>query len=122
MLLGASILEKHFTHDKNLPGNDHYHAMNEKDLSNFCSKAKKYKVMISGESKDLNKEQAARLHARRSVVAATDIKAGDVLTEGMLIAKRPAHGISPIHWDELIGRKVCRDIKDDEAIAWKDFS
>ncbi len=122
MLLGSSILEKHFTHDKTLPGNDHYHAMNEEDLSKFCQKADKYKVMISGSSKDLSKEQAARLHARRSVVADRDIKVGEVLAEDMLIAKRPAHGISPIHWDSLIGSKVTSAIAEDELLSWSDFS
>ena len=118
MLLGSSILEKHFTHDKALPGNDHYHAMNEADLSKFCAKAEKYKTMICGESKDLQKEQAARLHARRSIVAAIDIKAGEILTEEMLIAKRPAHGISPIHWDDLVGKKVTSDIEEDTLLQW----
>lgn len=118
MLLGSCILEKHFTHDKTLPGNDHYHAMNEQDLAKFCKKAQTYKSLISGDSKDLDKEGAARLHARRSIVAATDIKSGVVLTEDMLIAKRPAHGISPIHWDELIGMSVTSDIEEDELISW----
>ncbi len=118
MLMGSSILEKHFTHDKTLPGNDHYHAMDEADLKKFCAKAQKYKIMISGESKDLEKEQAARLHARRSVVAARDIAAGEVLTEDMLIAKRPAHGISPIHWDELIGRVAVSNIEEDALLQW----
>ena len=118
MLLGATILEKHFTHDKSLSGNDHYHAMDQIDLLRFCEKKMKYKAMISGESKDLEREQAARTHARRSVVAARDIQVGEILTEDMLIAKRPAHGISPIHWDELIGRITSSDIEEDEMIKW----
>lgn len=122
MLLGASILEKHFTHDKALPGNDHYHAMDRQDLLNFCKKADTYKTLISGDSKDLGIEQAARLHARRSVVAACDIKAGEVLTEDKLIAKRPGHGISPVSWDYLIGMKVISDIAEDELISWSSLT
>jgi len=122
MLLGASILEKHFTHDKTLPGNDHYHAMNEKDLARFCEKANVYKTMIAGESKDIEKESAARLHARRSVVASVDIKAGEPLTEDNLIAKRPAHGISPVHWDELIGMIATQDIAEDDLLSWDKIS
>ena len=118
MLLGASILEKHFTHDKSLPGNDHYHAMDASDLRAFCTKASKYRVMITGDSKDLSKEAAARLHARRSVVASRKLLVGEVLSEEMLIAKRPAHGISPIHWDELVGMTVSTEMDEDELISW----
>lgn len=122
MLLGASILEKHFTHDKSLPGNDHYHAMNKSDLRLFVGKAEKYRVMISGESKKLEKESAARTHARRSIVAIRDIRAGEVITEEMLITKRPAHGISPIHWDSLIGKTVKVDIAEDALLSWEMLS
>jgi len=119
MLLGASVLEKHFTHDKSLPGNDHYHAMDKDDLRAFVNKAEKYSVMISGSTKNLTKESAARLHARRSIVANGNIPKGKIITEGDLIAKRPAHGISPIHWDELIGKAAVFDIKDDELLSWE---
>lgn len=119
MLLGAAILEKHFTYDKTLPGNDHYHAMDRQDLMSFCKKADIYRTLISGDSKNLDIEQAARLHARRSVVAACDIKTGDVLTEDNLIAKRPGHGISPVNWDFLIGMRVISDIAEDELISWE---
>lgn len=118
MLLGASILEKHFTHDKSLPGNDHYHAMTKQDLVRFREKVATYQTLISGEGKSLEIEQAARLHARRSIVAACDIKAGDILTEKNLIAKRPAHGISLVHWDELLGKQVNVNIKEDTLLDW----
>jgi N-acetylneuraminate synthase len=119
MLLGACVLEKHFTHDKALPGNDHYHAMNENDLTAFVEKQKTYKKLIAGDTKDLSKESAARLHARRSIVANGDIKAGQIITEDMLIAKRPAHGISPVHWDDIVGKTATQDIADDELLTWE---
>ncbi|WP_281688445.1 N-acetylneuraminate synthase family protein [Pseudomonas citronellolis] len=118
-LLGASILEKHFTHDKSLPGNDHYHAMDKTDLANFVKKINKYRSLVAGESKDLTKEAAARLHARRSITAIGQIKAGDIFSESNLMAKRPAHGVSPIHWDEIIGRKARVDIDDDTQLTWE---
>ena len=118
MLLGACILEKHFTHDKSLPGNDHYHAMDVDDLKAFVSKSKIFKRLISNSSKDTSKESAARLHARRSIVASQLIKKGEVITENMMIAKRPAHGISPIHWDDIIGKVAAKDIDDDEILLW----
>lgn len=117
-LLGACVLEKHFTHDKTLPGNDHYHAMNRDDLRRFVERVALFRRLASGERKDLDKESAARLHARRSIVAARDIKAGEFLSEDNLIAKRPAHGISPIHWDAIIGRRARADIADDTLLTW----
>ncbi len=122
MLLGASILEKHFTHDKTLPGNDHYHAMDKANLRSFVKKQELYKQLISGGSKDLSKEAAARLHARRSIVAKGHIKKGGILTQDNLIAKRPAHGISPIHWDDVIGKISVDDIEDDTTLKWNMFT
>lgn len=117
-MLGACVLEKHFTHDKQLPGNDHYHAMDQHDLGRFMEKMQLLRTMMGTDGKDLSKEEAARKHARRSVVAARNIKAGEVLGEADLVAKRPAHGISPIHWDDLLGRKVLRDIEEDTILQW----
>ncbi|MGH8370060.1 MAG: N-acetylneuraminate synthase family protein [Gammaproteobacteria bacterium] len=119
MLLGASVLEKHFTHDKSLPGNDHYHAMDKQDLRRFMEKAEVYRTLIAGGQKDLEKEKAARLHARRSIVAAHDIRAGQILTADDLIAKRPAHGISPLQWDDVVGSKALCDISDDTLLQWQ---
>lgn len=121
MLLGACILEKHFTHDKTLPGNDHYHAMDQDDLARFVAKAATYRTLIGGEGKELAHEAAARLQARRSIVAARDIAEGEVLTEENLIAKRPGHGISPVHWDDIIGKRALRSIAEDELLLWRDI-
>jgi sialic acid synthase SpsE len=118
VLLGCCVLEKHFTHDKTLPGNDHYHAMDKEDLKRFVEKVTTYKRLLNEEKKDLTKEQAARKHARRSIVINGLVKTGEILTEENLIAKRPAHGISPIHWDEVLGKKATRDLEDDTILQW----
>jgi N-acetylneuraminate synthase len=118
VLKGACILEKHFTHDKSLPGNDHYHAMDHFDLKRFNAKVELYRKLLSTGQKDLSKEEAARNHARRSIVANGPIKKGDTFTEKNLIAKRPAHGISTVHWDEIIGRNAAIDINDDTLVCW----
>ena len=93
--------------------------MNKEDLALFVEKSKKYKVMISSADKDIAKEKAARLHARRSIVAVRDIMIDEIISEEMIIAKRPAHGISPIHWDDVVGMKVVVDLKEDELIKWE---
>ncbi len=118
VLNGACVLEKHFTHDKSLPGNDHYHAMDKHDLGRFCRKLNKYKVLMSDENKDLSKEALARKHARRSIVIKGSVRAGEVLTEDNLITKRPAHGISPVYWDEVLGKKSVDDLDDDTILQW----
>jgi sialic acid synthase SpsE len=121
LLLGASVLEKHFTHDKKLVGNDHYHAMDGRDLAVFCEMASRHRSMYGDTLCDVKDEHMARLHARRSVFASVNIKSGDVLSEDNLVAKRPGHGISPIHWDALVGRRVVADINEDQLISWADL-
>lgn len=117
-LMGCTILEKHFTHDKTLPGNDHYHAMDKGDLARFLAKVATYRRLLSGGSKDLTKEISAREHARRSIVAARVIRKGEVISEDSIIAKRPGHGISPVHWDEIVGKVATLDIAEDALLTW----
>ncbi len=118
-IMGCQVLEKHFTHDKSLPGNDHYHAMDQHDLKRFCEKLASYKQLNGHQNeKDLTLEKAAIKHARRSIVAAKNIEAGEVFDENNLIAKRPGNGISPIHWDEIIGKHATTDIPEDSLLTW----
>ncbi len=121
-LLGAVIIEKHFTHDKTLPGNDHYHAMDRHDLKQFRQNLSfLFKLLGDFEVKALEDEQKARDNARRSLVASRDIKVGHVITAVDLTFKRPAHGVSPRHIDEIVGKVACIDIKDDDVIQWNMF-
>lgn len=122
VLLGATVLEKHFTHDKTLPGNDHYHAMDVDDLKRFFEGLAFQRTVLGGGRKRVDHEARAREHARRSLVAARDLKAGAVLAEADLVAKRPAHGISPVHWDAVIGRRLARDVAEDALLAWEDLA
>lgn len=118
VLKGSVILEKHFTHDKTLPGNDHYHAMDKLDLIEFKEKLDTYKVLLGTGNKNLENETSARINARRSIVAAININKGDVISAENIIAKRPGHGISPIFWDEVIGKRTTVTITEDELIRW----
>lgn len=121
-LLGAKVLEKHFTHDKSLPGNDHYHAMDYNDCRRVRNKIDLLKKYIGKEEAKfaLKEEEVARQNARRSIVAAKNLKKGHVLVETDLICKRPAFGISPIHWDRLIGSELLKDVSEDSIIEWED--
>lgn len=118
-LLGAAVLEKHFTHDKSLPGNDHYHAMDKEDLKRFNSRIERtFGLLGTFEMKALESEAPARANARRSLVAAKNIPAGKAVEYSDLTWKRPASGISPKDIHQVLGKKSLRDITEDEVMKW----
>ncbi|MBR5067579.1 MAG: N-acetylneuraminate synthase family protein, partial [Lachnospiraceae bacterium] len=118
--LGAQVIEKHYTLDKTLSGNDHYHAMDEKDAKAILEKID-YIDMIRGsyELKCLDSETTARANARRSLVAACDIKAGETITKEMLTYKRPGTGISATDYDIIVGKTAACDITEDTILKWE---
>ena len=121
-LLGANIIEKHFTHDKTLPGNDHYHAMDKEDLKRFHRRMNELFILLGdGRKRPQASEQLSRANARRSLVAACAIPSGVVITADHLTWKRPAHGINPRDIDRLVGRIAARDIAEDTVLQWEMF-
>jgi len=121
-MLGADILEKHYTLDKRLPGNDHYHAMDPDDVKEFVRKQRYIVQMLGQYGKTvLPCEETPRKYARRSLVAAQDIPAGTAVTPQMLTTKRPGTGISPKCYDLIIGAKSTFDIQEDEILQWSRF-
>lgn len=120
--LGAQIIEKHFTHDKSLPGNDHYHAMDVDDLKVFIRNIGRLRTVTGPvDSTARTKETSARLNARRSIVAARDIASGETITDSHLTCKRPAFGVSPLFWDSVVGKRASRNIVADEIVHWRDI-
>ncbi|MEO0896461.1 MAG: N-acetylneuraminate synthase family protein [Bacteroidota bacterium] len=118
-LLGSRIIEKHFSHDKTLPGNDHYHAMDKEDLKVFFKKMDQmFEWLGDFDKHPLSSEDKSRANARRSLVAISDIPAGTEITREHLTWKRPAYGVSPRHIHEVVGKKSTRDITEDEIIYW----
>jgi sialic acid synthase SpsE len=121
-MLGSVIIEKHFTHDKTLPGNDHYHAMDKEDLKLFRKNLKRtFDILGSFKVEALEDEALAKNNARRSLVAYKDIPKGKVIAKEDLTFKRPAHGVSPKFIDEIVGKVTLIDIKDDAVIKWNMF-
>jgi sialic acid synthase SpsE len=116
--LGATILEKHFTHDKTLPGNDHYHAMNADDLRRF-REAVKLLHRIEGHPQKtvLPVEELSRKNARRSLVALRPLKTGHVLELKDLGVKRPAFGLPPSALDWVVGHKIRKDLAEDDFLT-----
>jgi N-acetylneuraminate synthase len=121
-MLGAIIIEKHFTHDKTLPGNDHYHAMDMYDLILYRSNLEKtFNILGQFQVKALDDEASARRNARRSLVSSKKILQGKTIEKNDLTFKRPAHGISPRSIDDLIGKEASTDIDEDTVLHWNMF-
>lgn len=119
-LLGAVVVEKHFTHDKSLPGNDHYHAMNSSDLLNYKNKIERLKITLGRREKvALENENISVRYARRSLVASRDLPAGHIIEKNDFIAKRPGNGISPSDYKSVLGRKLKTSLICDEAFQWE---
>jgi sialic acid synthase SpsE len=122
VLLGACILEKHFTHDKTLPGNDHYHAMDKDDLKLFTKNIKYiFEFLGSFKKSSIDSEEPARHHARRSLVVKQFIPKGKQISEQDLTFKRPAHGVSPRFIDKVVGRVSSHDLEEDKLLQWSDL-
>ena len=121
-LIGARVIEKHFTFDKTLPGNDHYHAMDKDDLKIFLKNVDEILISIkSFEVKALDEEKLAIQNARRSLVASKFIPKGKKIEAEDLTFKRPASGISPKFYNNLIGLTSLNDIEEDDILKWNLF-
>lgn len=120
--LGAIVVEKHFTLDKALVGNDHYHAMDKNDANRIIEDIKFISsARGSYEIKYLESELSARQNARRSVVSLGKINAGDVVCKEMLTYKRPGTGISPGDIDKIIGKVALENIQEDTILQFEMF-
>ena len=118
-MLGAEVIEKHFTLDKTLSGNDHYHSGDPEDFKKAIANFRWIdQVLGSPERTVLNCELTPRREARRSLVLTRDMKAGEVIKEEDLIPKRPGTGISPKFAEIVVGRKVVRDLEEDTILTW----
>lgn len=118
-LLGARVIEKHFTHDKSLPGNDHYHAMDAADLEHLRARLDDtWTLLGTSDLHALATEEESRRHARRSLVAARRIPSGTRIEEADLTWKRPAHGIPPYELGDVVGRIAEDDIEEDAVLTW----
>lgn len=115
--LGAQLVEKHFTLDKTLKGNDHYHAMDPDDARAILAAIERMDMLRgSADLVSLETESAARKNARRSVVSACRIPKGSVITKEMLTFKRPGTGISPERMEKIAGCVAAVDIEDDTIL------
>ncbi len=116
--LGAEVIEKHFTLDKNMTGPDHAASLEPNELKAMVSAIRNIEAAFlgSGEKQPSVSERKNIAIARKSIVAAKDITAGEIFTQENITVKRPGTGISPMKWDEIVGRTAVRDFKEDELI------
>ncbi len=115
--LGAQIIEKHFTLDRGMEGPDHSCSLEPDELAAMVSAIRNVELALGAGGKTPSKsEQKNKAIARKSIVAAREIKAGEVFDESMLDVKRPGDGISPTRWFEVIGQTAKRDFAFDQQI------
>lgn len=115
--LGAEVIEKHFTLDRNMEGPDHKASLEPDELEAMINAIRNIeKAMGDGIKVPSESEKENMTIVRKSIIAADSIKAGDILTEKNLTTKRPGTGISPMKWNEVLGTKAVRDFDEDELI------
>lgn len=120
--LGASVVEKHITLDRSLPGPDHTASLEPDEFKELVSRIREYEVAYGVPVRRISRgEVANRLTLRKSVVAAVDIPKGTLITRTMLTAKSPGSGLSPQRLYDLVGRRAIRDVRPDDMFTERDL-
>ncbi len=115
--LGATVVEKHFTLDKNMEGPDHAASMSPEELTALVKAIRNTELALGDGVKKVTESEAKNKDvARKSIVAKVPIKAGEVFTIDNITVKRPGNGISPMRWYEVLGQSAKRDFSLDELI------
>lgn len=116
--LGVTVIEKHFTLDRTLPGPDHKASLEPEELKSMADSIRHIEAALGDGHKAVSESERKNIAiARKSIIAARNIKAGELLTDENLVVKRPGTGISPMRWEEVIGTKAIRDFAEDELIV-----
>lgn len=115
--LGACVIEKHFTLDRNLPGPDQKASLEPDELRAMVNDIRRVEVALGNGEKTVAEAERPNIEvARKSIVATRKIKCGEVFTEENITVKRPGNGISPMRWDSVLGTRAIRDFNPDELI------
>ena len=121
--MGACVIEKHFTLDKTFSGHDHKASMEPKEFRGLVKAIRNIEKAIgSGVKKASKSEEKIKAIARKSIVAACDIRKGSKLTQAMLSIKRPGTGIEPRHIERLLNKKTQADIKEGQILTWSNVN
>ena len=115
--MGADVIEKHFTLDKNMEGPDHKASLEPDELEAMIRAIRNIENALGDGQKEPSESEKRNISiVRKSVIAKCDIEAGELFTEDNLTTKRPGTGISPMHWDQVIGQRAKRKFQADELI------
>jgi N,N'-diacetyllegionaminate synthase len=115
--LGATVIEKHFTLDRTMEGPDHKASLEPDELKAMVKAIRNIEVALGVANKIVtDSEEKNMAIARKSIIAAKAIKQGEVFTENNVTVKRPGNGISPMRWDDILGKSAVRDFEEDELI------
>ena len=115
--LGATVIEKHFTLDKNMDGPDHVASLDASELKSMVAAIRNIELALGSKVKDLTDSEKPNIEiARKSIVAKTKIKKSEVFSNENLTTKRPGSGISPMKWDSIIGKAAKRDYNLDDFL------
>jgi N-acetylneuraminate synthase len=120
--MGAEVVEKHFTHDKNAEGPDHQLSASPEEMKEIVDKIREFEIMKgTGAKRPVGKEITNRFKNRKSIVTIKPIKKGEILTYENIDIKRPGHGIEPRFIDEVLGKSARENIEDDKVLNWADI-
>ena len=120
--MGASVIEKHFTLDKNMPGWDHRVSADPAEMKIICSASKRIADALGDGIKHVSDDELAkRKKFRRTIATARALKAGDEIRYEDILFKRPGTGIPADKYKDIIGRHVCRDIDENKTLFWEDL-
>lgn len=121
--MGAKIIEKHFTYDKNADGPDHMLSANPEEMKWLVEAIRSFEKMKGcGIKMPAESEKITRKNNRKSIVLAKEVKSGDLIDRDSIAIKRPGFGIEPRFFDQIIGRRVRRNIEEDSVLTWDDFA
>ncbi len=118
-VLGARIIEKHFTINKSMKGPDHKASLNPKELKKFVKKIRNVKEILGSKTKKIRVSEIKNIkHVRKSVYASREIKKDEILDDDNIMPKRPFNKNNPMNWNKIIGKKSKKNFKKDEEIKF----
>ena len=120
--MGAKVIEKHFTFDKNADGPDHILSADKEDMMRLVAAVRQFETMRgNGIKMPMSDEVKNRRNNRKSIIAIRDIKKGEIFSEDNIDIKRPGMGMAPRFYEEVIGKRAAKDMEKDTLLQWTDI-
>jgi N,N'-diacetyllegionaminate synthase len=120
--MGARVIERHFTYDKKADGPDHMLSADPEEMKWLVDAVRSFELMRgSGIKMPAGSEKVTRVNNRKSIVASCALKAGESLRADDIAVKRPGYGIQPRYLEQIVGRRLARDLDEDAVIHWSDL-